>query len=628
MTEQRHPERRSIVAPFIWTVVFFVGFAVAAVATIVGGWSDNSSPVPERLLQHAGALLLALVLLFGFLKCRLVWTTRRERNELLDAGIYSKSDRRRSDEYLARVIDAATQIDFDLGSLRAFIESVSSPARVRTTLTERVHVFHDHAKIEAAADYDFTTIPDGPAYVAFARFTRGQLAGDVQVRDRNGTSLRVLSRFETSVLVWAAVASLIHQGFDGLSAARAVQHRRKSRFWQRCSERGHGPTASELSALRAELQFYYAAPAVLPAGQNEIDFDTVLTDQVYEGVDPSVLSSLKAIRENLISSYVLVAAVPQESRDGSHVTITHSSTTDTPSEFSADDSRSGWKRFTGSVRSMLLVARPEFEYKTGEARRCVDYYLSITAPPGAVTGKRKFMDEDRPIVKAHDARGFVTGFHVRTPRPRLSRTLHLHTRDFGKSEYEDPRLAVEYYEDLPGSVSRAAIAAWALAWVIWFTGIGLALTGPTDRAGEPALPAAGPGLDTIALVLTLQGALITWIFADIVRHPLGLSLKSRLSMILTAVLSAVAGILFVLQYTAKVGRHPIKGDWSLLYVDDTAWAVLLTVAILSATYITLTLLVRQWWERHARKASSVGEDSDRAADEDSSEPQALAGSPQ
>jgi hypothetical protein len=174
--------------------------------------------------------------------------------------------------------------------------------------------------------------------------------------------------------------------------------------------------------------------------------------------------------------------------------------------------------------------------------------------------------------------------------PKEQPFAHLYTRDFHRSTVTDPTYYVRFFERLPGSLGRAALAATLLAWIVWIVGINIQ-TEPADN------------VKFISLALAAHAALLTWVGAGAIRLRFGQSLTARVSFLLTSAIGAVV----VLQYVGYASERWVGANMdkhSLLFVTNANWCVLLAAATANALYILITLLVRQRRSAHILDAGN------------------------
>lgn len=528
---------------------------VLAAMTGVGGWAPGL-PQWLRLVLHALTMIAAFVAA-GFYVHHRAGFSRVARADDLTWRAQDAS----------AVAPAAPTVSFELGEisrglhldpdvLSAFTDTICNPSRVRRSVDEIIDIGPTHATRTLHVQLDLAVPADRAAVVMLLRERKGTVEDNATVSDVSGTALPLLSRMDSGGLLWATVRELVNLAYfpTGVTPAQ--------------------------SQVVAEIELYYAAHVALPIGAAD-----VLTPPTATPVDLEAAQTLEMLLHEMKDHYPVIAVIPPELMvrlgDSATVRVTHRSTSPTVGLESSN--AKGARRFGNMVRRMLFVSNLQFQVNAIEARRCSDYHLTVNAPAGALTGDVRFCDDDRPIKKDPTRRRRLTNFHIRFVKPRQQAFAHLYTRNFGRSSYDAPRYYVTFFEELPGAVGRAVIAAWALTWVVWITSISF---------GAPA-SAADVGPDSLALVLTLQGGLLAWITSDAIRHPHGLSLSARASMVSTAALSLAAALSLVTKLSGRAPDWHLPEQWSYWYLNDALWAGLLAATVLNAGLITLTLLVRR-----------------------------------
>lgn len=539
-----------------------VALVLFAALTGVGGWLPGM-PQWGRLVLHFVTMLLTFIAagVYVSMRARLL-RVLRENDLTWQPG--TPTPHTNPPTLALQLVEISQSLKLPTEVLRAFTDTICNPARVRRSVEEIIDLHPDHSSRTLHVQFELALRSETSALISILRERKGHLEDNVEVLDSAGNHLQLLSRMDSMGLLWAAVRDLVKLAYF--------------------------PTGVTVhnSADVAAMELYYSAHIALPRGSAD-----VLTKPACTIVNPQAAATLDMLLGEMADNYPVVVIVPAEllTRVGESVTvrITHRSTS--PVVDMESSNARGWRRVSNNIRRWLFISNLQFQINAAEALRSSDYNLTVNAPAGAVTGTVRFADGTSAILKDPNRRGRLTDFHVRTPKSRQQNFAHLYTRDLSRSSYAKPRYYVTFFEDLPGAIGRAAIAAWALAWVVWISSISLSFQGNDMTAASATGTTAGP--DSLALVLTLQGGLLAWITTDLLRRPRGLSLVARASMLTTGALSLVAALSFVMTLSERTARWNLPEEWSYWYLTDTIWSAVLATTVVNAGFITLTLFVRR-----------------------------------
>ncbi|WP_144022575.1 hypothetical protein [Asanoa hainanensis] len=177
-----------------------------------------------------------------------------------------------------------------------------------------------------------------------------------------------------------------------------------------------------------------------------------------------------------------------------------------------------------------------------------------------------------------DVEQFADDRQYRVAPRRGQNFIHLYTRGLGataKDQIRDLEFFAHYKETPPGSRASAVVTAIVATFLI-------AIMGRIASHGSPPAGAL-PGL-----VLALPAAAATWFgFSTDSKSLVGTSLLSRISQIVTAVVSAIAiGVYF----TSHHGH--IWFGVSIVGITEPVWALLFLVSAFNLAYVSYRLTLK------------------------------------
>jgi hypothetical protein len=148
---------------------------------------------------------------------------------------------------------------------------------------------------------------------------------------------------------------------------------------------------------------------------------------------------------------------------------------------------------------------------------------------------------------------------------------------------EKPRIRFKFYEVPPGAALRAAVTAMTCLAIVWMVAI------INSQFSDP-------GSDVAAWLLAFPAAAATWLgFDSPTQRLLDGTMSSRLLLIVTAVISIAASGVFMWHKAASGQPFPVlPAGWTVLGVNDTYWAILVTSSVVNAAIAGYKCALRAW----------------------------------
>jgi hypothetical protein len=255
-------------------------------------------------------------------------------------------------------------------------------------------------------------------------------------------------------------------------------------------------------------------------------------------------------------------------------------------------------RIKGMAR-ILLGARPvNLLMSLHAAGTCQSYHLYVHSDETLYLGSQEAPDL-KPYFDTYGGKENTIPPYYRF-QSRLGQSYaHFYARYFPPTPVGSVPLTIQFrfYEKPPGSVFRAVIAGVASFLLIWL--VGYVSTHTADpKTDAPAFLLVVPALAAAFLGFDASG-----------RRLMEGTLVARLSLIITAIVSLGASGLYLVDWTQmKILQHHLSDNSvKILYLDRTAWCVLLVIALFNALYVVFTYLIRSWEFTHLASRRSMEE---------------------
>lgn len=247
-----------------------------------------------------------------------------------------------------------------------------------------------------------------------------------------------------------------------------------------------------------------------------------------------------------------------------------------------------------SFLGLLMDSRPKHvSLDLSIAATAHSYHLFVMGPEGTYVGWQNLTGKVG-LLKSSPPREKLTHPYGRFRRRLGQRYLHLYLRSVPPKLAQGLRLDIKFFELPPGSMAGAALAATANFALVLL--IALILPGTYDKISSDGNPL---GSDFPALVLAFPAIAGAFVGYDNKSAALvGGTLSSKLSSLLTIVLSLAASGLFMAQQAQVLRDHV---DHGVLGIHDFWWQVVTVGALLNTIYATYTWLARTlsyYWLAH------------------------------
>jgi hypothetical protein len=485
-------------------------------------------------------------------------------------------------DYLYRIQAAAAQHleeTFTKAAVVTFISLITSPTRHRSRVIESIGLEERAARQQVSIEFSLPAIPDAKEnsrYVPLFSPSKGQLVDNLKITDAGGKPLTNLSFSESTQLVAAGLRLLM------LEAARPAR--------TRAAQTGGGGRSLNIKARALELILLEqltrrggTSPAEAEKHTNDAlaKYKSAVTDEGAE--------ELRRYVEALSVTYPIIAVVPEESVGDGRVMLRYERTL-IPAAL--NKSGLGWLRVILGLRPNRLIAPADLAVTAGS------FHMYLTGPPSMYVLEQEFRcmhcrsrvsrhwkyqtpTADNPCShdssKGADVAQFTEDVHYRVSPRRGQNFVHIYARGFGSSklQFRDVELFAEFKETPPGSRASAVVTSIVSTFLI-------AIMGRLASHGSPSVGAL-PGL-----VLALPAAAATWFgFSTDSKSLVGSSMLSRVSQIVTAVMSALA---IAVYFTSHHGH--IWLGLGIVGVTEPLWAAILLVSAFNLVYIAYRFVLK------------------------------------
>ncbi|SER61984.1 hypothetical protein [Actinokineospora terrae] len=240
--------------------------------------------------------------------------------------------------------------------------------------------------------------------------------------------------------------------------------------------------------------------------------------------------------------------------------------------------------------ALLLGARPiDMSFSIRMASTCQSYHLRVVGTDGLYLGDQNLVDSAATLT--HLAKHEQVPPHFRF-RKRLGQPhAHVYARFFpeparigvdDRQRLERPSIRLKFFETPPGSLLRAVVSALACLALVWIVGVINTRVPDADT-------------DAPAFLLVFPAVVGAWLgFDSAGRRLLEGTLAARLSLTATVLLSIVSTGLFLGHKGLQETHHwyLLPDGWSLLWIKDVSWLVVVLLALGNA-FVTTALYLRR-----------------------------------
>jgi hypothetical protein len=429
---------------------------------------------------------------------------------------------------------------------------------------------------QSEREHDSAGITNNSILVPLLIPPKGVLVDNLRVRDAADAELPVLSHRQYLQVVANVLRTLLNVAYgEPLDEKRHAQ------------------------ALRAE---HMALTAVMRRGRALDDISGVeAIRQLGDAPNQEALTLAARLVEKLTSNYAIVAPVPWPPDRRFVVSYERWIT---PS-LQLADINSGFLRWLKARARLLLGARPvDIRIPLENACTSQSYHLIIDGHDGVFVGSQRssrlerycqaHADRGRELLKKKKIALLSPPPYFRFRRRAGQRYGHFYTRFFpepieGLREGDElPGVRFRFYEVPPGSIFRAAVAAFAGTLLLWLIGF------VSSRKADP-------GTDVPAFLLVFPAIAAAWLGYEGTgaRRLLEGTLAARISLLITALCSIAGSGLFMIfkaQLSYLHWRNPyhmhILGNASL------SWNLLILISCLNALMVSFLYLTRAWVFMH------------------------------
>lgn len=291
------------------------------------------------------------------------------------------------------------------------------------------------------------------------------------------------------------------------------------------------------------------------------------------GVPASALEQVRSYVLHLSEKYPIIVTLPYSPRPRRHLEYERT----IPRALVAGDFENRVRLWVGlrprSVRIPISLAGQTDSYHL-EVIGPLDHYVRTQFVGCAVCRRRitpRWRSIRSPASKcSHAPVGNDNRFWVRLRYRAGQNYAHLYARDFHTTHLQAAsfQLEVVFSESPPGIEERALLASITASAALAVIGY------VQQRSG--VVPS-----DAAAIFLALPGFAATWFgFTSDADTVLRSSLASRLSLLITGLLSLAGLSFYLLEAQKKSISWPVEG-WGVLGVHDIAWLTLLAISLLN-----------------------------------------------
>ncbi|MBB2943448.1 hypothetical protein FB565_003161 [Actinoplanes lutulentus] len=457
---------------------------------------------------------------------------------------------------------------FNKEAVVTFVAMITSPARHRVRVVESITLEERVAKQEVTVELRLPVVTDekgGPRYVPLFSPPKGQLVDNLKITDAGSKPLPDLSFEESTQLVAAGLRLLLIQAMNKPSRSTSSS------------------TPPKLSDKLRALELVLLEQLTRRGTVNPTEVQKITNDALT--ACRSLLNDDQELRryvEALSLAYPIVAVVPRASESSDRVMLRYERTL-IPAALN--------KRELGLLRVILGLRPNKIVAPADLALTAGSFHMYVVGPPTMYVLEQKFRcrhceervsrqwevreptDENPCWHKMGTASTVAQSNEDRQYRVSARRGqsfVHLYTRGFGnltKSQFRDLEFAAELKETPPGSRASAVVTAIVATFLI-------AIMGRLVSSGSPSMGSL-PGL-----VLALPAAAATWFgFSVDSKSLVGSSMLSRISQIVTAVISALA---IAVYFTSHHGH--LWGNVSIVGITEPVWAYLFLASAFNLAY--------------------------------------------
>jgi hypothetical protein len=250
-----------------------------------------------------------------------------------------------------------------------------------------------------------------------------------------------------------------------------------------------------------------------------------------------------------------------------------------------------WRRWGNKIRTWLGFMPAQLFLEAKKARSALTYRLTFTAPSGAYIHEARpyAKDQQKWVPSELDRHGYYNSF-VGWTNPRGRSQSSMGCRLLNKTNITDLSFYVRLCERPPGTAGNAFVIALAVMIIVWLSGFVATVKNPGNNVDIVALTLAFPGV--IAVWLSLSGP-----------PQLGpyRSIPARISMVVSAVVSVCAIVLYMAVTSQKLTDPTWWGGRSFFFLTGRYWSILLIIAIVNFVGIAAALLIS--WRRYRKRTA-------------------------